>query len=248
MTERPISMTLLLLQMMYSLGVVEPDPNTVSPQAARRLQKDLEKFKQEPADGIEAAPCEENILVWHYCLRGSPDTVYQGGYYHGKLIFPVDFPWKPPAIIMITPNGRFHPNMRLCLSISDYHPESWNPGWTVTSILVGLHSFMNEDDMAAGTVNEPPEICRQHAASSKGYNLANPEFVKMFPSLAARFSKELEQMAKKKQAALSTTVDEPVKKKLKTGIAKAKADEVQGEGLTNRLGNAVEDDDVIVLD
>lgn len=28
---------------------------------------------------------------------------------------------------MLTPNGRFAPNTNLCLSMTDYHPESWNP-------------------------------------------------------------------------------------------------------------------------
>ena len=35
-----------------------------------------------------------------------------GGYYHGKLVFPKDFPFKPPRIFMITPNGRFKVNTR----------------------------------------------------------------------------------------------------------------------------------------
>lgn len=35
-----------------------------------------------------------------------------GGYYHGKLIFPREFPFKPPSIYMITPNGRFKCNTR----------------------------------------------------------------------------------------------------------------------------------------
>ena len=32
----------------------------------------------------------------------------QGGYYHGKLVFPREFPFKPPSIYMLTPNGRFN--------------------------------------------------------------------------------------------------------------------------------------------
>lgn len=35
-----------------------------------------------------------------------------GGYYHGKLVFPREFPFKPPSIYMITPNGRFKCNTR----------------------------------------------------------------------------------------------------------------------------------------
>ena len=36
---------------------------------------------------------------------------------------------KPPNIIFLTPNGRFATNQKICLSISAYHPESWNPAW-----------------------------------------------------------------------------------------------------------------------
>ena len=59
----------------------------------------------------------------------------------GKLIFPNDYPWKPPSIMMTTETGRFQTNARICLSISDYHPESWNPVWPVRSIIIGLISF-----------------------------------------------------------------------------------------------------------
>ena len=31
---------------------------------------------------------------------------------------------------------------RLCLSISDFHPDTWNPAWSVSTILTGLLSFM----------------------------------------------------------------------------------------------------------
>lgn len=43
---------------------------------------------------------------------------------------------------MITPTGRFKTNTRLCLSISDFHPDTWNPAWSVSTILTGLLSFM----------------------------------------------------------------------------------------------------------
>jgi ubiquitin-protein ligase len=37
-------------------------------------------------------------LSRHYVVTGAPDTPYEGGYYHGKLVFPPDFPFRPPAI------------------------------------------------------------------------------------------------------------------------------------------------------
>ena len=78
----------------------------------------------------------------HYIVRGPESSPYQGGVYHGKLKFPAEFPFKPPSIYMITPNGRFKTNTRLCLSISDFHPDTWNPAWSVGTILTGLLSFM----------------------------------------------------------------------------------------------------------
>ena len=60
----------------------------------------------------------------------------------GKIIFPSDYPFKPPGLKMMTPNGRFKTDYRLCLSMSDYHPDTWNPAWSVSTILTGLLSFM----------------------------------------------------------------------------------------------------------
>lgn len=37
---------------------------------------------------------------------------------------------------------RFKTHMRLCLSMSDFHPDTWNPAWSVSTILTGLLSFM----------------------------------------------------------------------------------------------------------
>lgn len=41
--------------------------------------------------------------------------------YWGRLRFPKDYPFRPPSILMVTPNGRFETNTRLCLSMS------WSP-------------------------------------------------------------------------------------------------------------------------
>ena len=38
---------------------------------------------------------------------GPPASLYTGGYYHGKLVFPKEYPFKAPSIYMLTPNGRF---------------------------------------------------------------------------------------------------------------------------------------------
>lgn len=60
--------------------------------------------------GPEDTPYE-GIKLLYICALFR--TVIVGGFYHGKLIFPKEYPFRPPRIIMITPNGRFQTNTRL---------------------------------------------------------------------------------------------------------------------------------------
>lgn len=65
----------------------------------RRLTKELQALKKEPIKEprITVAPNEKNILEMHYVIEGSSGTPYEGGVYHGKLIFPKEYPLKPPV-------------------------------------------------------------------------------------------------------------------------------------------------------
>lgn len=42
--------------------------------------------------------------------------------------------------------------LRLCLSITDFHPDTWNPAWSVSTILTGLLSFMVEKGPTLGSI------------------------------------------------------------------------------------------------
>ena len=43
-------------------------------------------------------PDPEDMFQCHYCIRGPKDSVYEGGYYFGKLVLPREYPFKPPSI------------------------------------------------------------------------------------------------------------------------------------------------------
>jgi ubiquitin-conjugating enzyme E2 J2 len=116
-------------------------------------------------------------------VRGPENTPYEGGIYHGKLSFPSEFPFKPPSIYMLTPNGRFKCNVRLCLSISDYHPDTWNPAWSVSTILTGLLSFMVEKNPTMGSIETSDYEKKVFAKQSWEFNLKNPTFVELFPDI-----------------------------------------------------------------
>ena len=48
--------------------------------------------------------------------------------------------------------------------MSDFHPETWNPMWSVASVLTGLLSFMLEDTNTTGAIVTTREDKRQLAA------------------------------------------------------------------------------------
>ncbi|BDA47267.1 Ubiquitin-conjugating enzyme E2 6 [Coccomyxa sp. Obi] len=149
-----------------------------------KLKKEMRAFLAEPPPHVPAVHVnEKNMLEWHYLIEGPPDTPYAGGMYIGKLRFPPEYPFKPPAIMMLTPNGRFKTNTRICMSMSDYHPETWNPLWSVASILTGLLSFMLEDTITAGYLETTDEEKQDFARESVAWALRNKQLAQMFPQL-----------------------------------------------------------------
>lgn len=85
---------------------------------------------------------------------------------------------------MITPSGRFETNTKICLSISDYHPNSWNPTWNMSTILTALLSFMTENRMTTGAIHSTDSYKRMMARKTFAWNLKNPQFVELFPEVA----------------------------------------------------------------
>jgi len=135
-----------------------------------KLQREYKAISANPPPYIRAHPSASNILEWHYLIEGPPDTPYEGGQYWGTLTFPAEYPFKPPAIRMITPSGRFQTLTRLCLSISDFHPKTFNPGWEVSTILVGLLSFMTSEEKTTGSISASERVRMRLAQNSRLWN------------------------------------------------------------------------------
>ncbi|KAK9368369.1 ubiquitin-conjugating enzyme/RWD-like protein [Lipomyces kononenkoae] len=175
--------------------------------ANKRLAREYKHMQESPPPFITAHPSEKNILIWHYLITGPPSTPYEGGQYHGTLTFPPDYPYKPPAIRMITPSGRFQTNTRLCLSISDYHPKTWNPAWSVSTILIGLLSFMTSDELTTGALRSTNEEKIKLAELSHEWNLRqNRKFLDEFPSEAAANEKYIVERRRKVRSTAATPV------------------------------------------
>jgi ubiquitin-conjugating enzyme E2 A len=91
----------------------------------RRLLRDFKKMKNDPPQGISAAPLNDNIMVWNavifglvFCINNysffSPDdTPWEGGTFKLTITFTEEYPNKPPKVKFNT--KMFHPNSTLMI-------------------------------------------------------------------------------------------------------------------------------------
>lgn len=150
--------------------------------AVKRLHKELKEIKDlnnsEEFLPFTIYPHPESFLTWHFTLNGPTPGPYSSGRYHGKLEFPADYPFSPPSLFFLTPNGRFEVNVKVCLSVTGFHPEAWQPAWSTRTMLTALREhFLAEDrgaigylDYSAEAREELGQTSQKYACSECGYN------------------------------------------------------------------------------
>ena len=133
----------------------------------RRIKADIRELSIDPSDQYYAAPLENDMFEWHFTIRGAADTDFAGGVYHGRILLPPEYPFKPPNIVFLTPSGRFECGVKVCLSFSAHHPELWQPAWGIRLILEAIISFLpTPADGALGAIDWTPAERKKLAKES----------------------------------------------------------------------------------
>ena len=70
--------------------------------SVRRILKEVSELQRERSWQLAAAPLDDNLFEWHFTLRGAPDSPFERGVYHGRILLPQDYPFKPPNIVLLT--------------------------------------------------------------------------------------------------------------------------------------------------
>ncbi|KAK1279528.1 Ubiquitin-conjugating enzyme E2 32 [Acorus gramineus] len=136
--------------------------------AVKRILQELKEMQSNPSDDFMSLPLEDNIFEWQFAIRGPRETEFEGGIYHGRIQLPAEYPFKPPSFMLLSPNGRFETQTKICLSISNHHPEHWQPSWSVRTALVALIAFMpTNPDGALGSLDYKKEERRALAIKSR---------------------------------------------------------------------------------
>ncbi|KAL5983539.1 Ubiquitin-conjugating enzyme E2 32 [Asimina triloba] len=74
--------------------------------AVKRILQEVKEMQSNPSEDFMSLPFEENIFEWQFAIRGPRDTEFEGGIYHGRIQLPAEYPFKPPAFMLLTPNVR----------------------------------------------------------------------------------------------------------------------------------------------
>lgn len=138
--------------------------------AVKRILQEIKEMQNDNALEFVAEALEDNIFEWHFVIRGPPDTEFEGGIYHGRILLPTEYPFKPPSFVMLTPSGRFEVGKKICLSISERHPEHWQPSWSMRTALMALVAFLpTKGKGAIGSLDYPENDRRVLAQKSRTF-------------------------------------------------------------------------------
>jgi len=138
--------------------------------AVKRIMQEARELANDPSTDYTAAPLDDDIFEWHCTIRGSPGTEFEGGLYHFRILLPAEYPFRPPSIMMLTPNGRFELNTKICISFTNYHEELWQPAWGVRTAIIGLQGFFPLKGQAAvgvGSIEYPSAERKRLAGLSR---------------------------------------------------------------------------------
>lgn len=78
-----------------------------NPQATKRIMSEWRELRNEMGSEFYAAPLDDNLFEWHFTLRGPAESDFARGLYHGRIMLPTDYPFRPPDVQFLTPNGRW---------------------------------------------------------------------------------------------------------------------------------------------
>lgn len=93
-------------------------------------------------EGIDASPSDDNFFVWNAIICGPEDSIYESGAFPLQILFPDDYPLRPPQVRFMT--KVFHPNVwwdngLVCVDILK---DGWVPSYDVLAILHSIRLLL----------------------------------------------------------------------------------------------------------
>ncbi len=144
-----------------------------------RLKTELELLTKDPPFNCSAGPIDDDIYHWSATILGPSETPYEGGIFFLDIVFPPNYPFKPPKISFKT--KIYHPNINstggICLDILK---DNWSPALSLSKVLLSICSLLDEPNP-----NDPlvVEIADLYKSNRNIYNANAREWVLQYATV-----------------------------------------------------------------
>jgi ubiquitin-conjugating enzyme E2 D/E len=144
---------------------------------ARRIQRELEDLLASPLDTCTAGPVNEaDLFLWEATLIGPKDSPYEGGLFQLGIVFPPNYPFKPPKVYFKT--KVFHPNINaqggICLDILK---DQWSPALSIVKVLLSISSLLTDANPKDPLV---PDIARLYVEDRAEFDRTAREWTQRY--------------------------------------------------------------------
>lgn len=145
--------------------------------ATRRIQRELDDLQTSPLECCTAGPAKDtDLYIWTAMLLGPKDSPYEGGVFELGVLFPTDYPFKPPKVYFKT--KVFHPNIHssgaICLDILK---DQWSPALSIVKVLLSISSLLTDANPKDPLV---PEIARLYMEDRAEFDRKAREWTRLY--------------------------------------------------------------------
>ncbi|KAK9273180.1 hypothetical protein L1049_017987 [Liquidambar formosana] len=114
--------------------------------SGKRIQKEMAELNLDPPPDCAAGPKGDNLYHWVSTIIGPPGTPYEGGIYFLDIMFPSDYPFKPPTVVFKT--RIYHCNVDSVGNLSlDILKDRWSPALTISKVLLAIRAIFTNPDV-----------------------------------------------------------------------------------------------------
>lgn len=127
-----------------------------------RIQRELRAFLDDPPPNCSVT-VGDDIRNWVVTIVGAENSIYAGEEYKLRVIFPKEYPTKPPSVYFLKPVPRHvhvYTNGDICLSLLG---AGWRPNLTVSGLSLSILSMLS-----SASTKELPKDNAQHADAKPG--------------------------------------------------------------------------------
>lgn len=144
--------------------------------ASERIQRELRDLRSDPPSNCSAGPLGNNLFHWTASIMGPIGSPYYGGIFFLNIVFPPNYPYKPPKVEFLT--RIYHPNINrngnICLDILDHQ---WSPALTICKVLLSISSLLTDPNPDDPLVSDIAKIFKKNRSD---YDLIAQQWTKKY--------------------------------------------------------------------